>query len=305
MKISISQPEAIYQLGHRKNQEDCIYPSIGQAGTSTCLFLLCDGMGGHEHGEVASRAVAQAIAGVLEPCFNEGIITDEQVQQAVDEAYRQLDSIDDGSLRRAGTTMTLLALHKGGATAAHIGDSRIYHFRPRTGTILYMSRDHSLVYELYQAGEISFDEMKTHPRKNIITRAVMPGADNKVQPDIMHTTDLMPGDYFLLCSDGIIENITDQELLTLFSEDISDEEKCRKLTDLTADNADNHSAYIVRIDGVETEPGDEDLANDEQTAHFNAMHIHPMQNNIATAGYERTKRPSWLKRFIGGLRTKW
>lgn len=300
MKITISQPQAIYELGRRANQEDYIYPVKGQATAITRLFLLCDGMGGHEHGEVASQAVAEAMAGVLEPCLDssDSVLADEQILQAVDGAYRQLDGIDNGGLRKAGTTMTMLALNKGGVTVAHIGDSRIYHFRPKTGTILYISRDHSLVYELFQAGEISFEEIKTHPHRNIITRAIMPGSDNKSRPDIMHTTNIMAGDYFLMCSDGILENITDQELLALFCSEDSDEEKCRKLTDLTANNADNHSAYIIRIDDVVAEPDDKDLVNDEQTVRFNAVNILPPVNCDTAVNYERTKRQGWLKRLV-------
>lgn len=301
MKITIARPHTIYELGSRSNQEDYIYPVEGQATTATRLFLLCDGMGGHEHGEVASQAVAEVMAGLLEPCVagsDNAVLSDEQILQAVDEAYKRLDSIGDGSVRKAGTTMTMLALHRGGATVAHIGDSRIYHFRPQTDTLLYISRDHSLVYELYQAGEITFEEIKTHPRKNIITRAIMQGTDNRSRPDIMHTTDIMAGDYFLLCSDGILENITDQELLALFCSEDTDEEKCRKLKDLTANNADNHSAYIIRIAGVVAEPDDNDRESDEQTVRFNALNILPQVNEATALHVERTKRQGWLKRFV-------
>jgi protein phosphatase len=301
MKITISQPQAICELGHRSNQEDYIYPLQGQATAATRLFLLCDGMGGHEHGEVASQTVAQAMAGVLEPCLDGDTLADEHILQAVEQAYTHLECMDSDSLRKAGTTMTMLALHKGGATVAHIGDSRIYHFRPKDGTILYVSRDHSLVYELYQAGEISREEMATHPRKNIITRAIMPGADNRSRPDIMHTTDLKPGDYFMLCSDGILEHITDEELLALFASDRSDEEKCQRLKELTADNADNHSAYIIRIDAVEAEPGDEHLVCDEQTVRFNAVNIHPVRHDDIKAETEQPRRQGWLKRLMSRI----
>ena len=75
-----------------------------------------------------------------------------------------------------GTTLTLLYFACNGVTAAHIGDSRIYHIRPNVG-LLYQSRDHSLVYDLFQAGEISYEEMATFPQKNVITRAMSPGEE--------------------------------------------------------------------------------------------------------------------------------
>lgn len=275
MKIKLFPPQAIHELGQRANQEDALYPVKDRATVDDRLFLVCDGMGGHAKGEVASRTVATSIATYFKKNFNPDtqVLSDELLQAAIDEAYRELDKRDDGSFKKMGTTLTLICFHKGGATVAHIGDSRIYHLRPSTGEILYKSRDHSLVYELYQTGELSYNEMRTSPQKNVITRAMMPGEDNRSRADIAHITDIKAGDYFYHCSDGMLEQMEDEELLAILSATGSDSSKAQRLIDATVDNKDNHTAYILRVAEVVSESGDERLVDDEATAFCNAIRI--------------------------------
>ena len=154
---------------------------------------------------------------------------------------------------------------------AHIGDSRIYHIRPCERRILYKSRDHSLVYDLFMAGEIKQEEMDAYPRKNVITRAVMPGLERQPKADIVHCTDILPGDIFILCSDGILEQMSDRALVALLASGLTDEEICQRLIEVTKDNKDNHSAWLVRVDRVEPEAGDESLLHDEDKARSNAL----------------------------------
>ena len=274
MKIEIYQPQAIWELGQRNNQEDSIFPAFGEATDDDRLFILCDGMGGHEHGEVASqtvcKAMSNAILSLCKPSF-----TDDDLLYALQAAYSQLDSLDNCHLKKMGTTLCLLYFHKGGLTAAHIGDSRIYHIRPKENRILYQSRDHSLVYDLYQAGEISYEEMRTSLQKNIITRAIQPGEENRVRPAIVHITDIQPGDYFYICSDGMLEQMSNEELCHLLTSDGSDEKKRMQLVAATSDNKDNHSAYLIHIKKVEHESDDSLLLEDEQTSKDNALNIRP------------------------------
>lgn len=276
MRIKLYPPQAICELGKRSNQEDCIFPLLGKASVDDRLFILCDGMGGHERGEVASGAICNGLAEYFQKNIKRAEpFTDDLLKAALEYAYQQLDAKDNGAFRKAGTTLTLAYFHKGGCTAAHIGDSRIYHVRPDSRTILYKSRDHSLVFELYQMGEISYDEMKTHPRKNQISRAMIPGLDNRQEADIVHIPDIKPNDYFFICSDGILESIDDEDILNLLTLNNGDEAKRNMLVDMTNENDDNHSAYLIHVSDVETEASDKDLLNDEQTVCFNAINIHP------------------------------
>ena len=277
MKIAIRQPQAIYELGQRDNQEDSIWPLQGQATDQDFFFILCDGMGGHEHGEVASRIVSQSLAQYLRDHVNpEEIVSDQVLGEALEAAYQALDQADDEAAKKMGTTLCLLLFHRGGLTTMHIGDSRIYHVRPSAKKLLYQSKDHSLVYDLYQAGEISYEEMATSPQKNIITRAMQPGKDNRCKPSVVHITDLRPGDYLYICSDGMLEQMDNDALCQLFSSQDSDEAKRQQLVEATKGNKDNHSAYFVGIASVSSGEGDESLLDDEQTSKDNALNIRPV-----------------------------
>ena len=277
MRINIYQPLAIHELGKRANQEDSIYPIEGKSTENDRLFLLCDGMGGHEHGEVASQSICKSLSSFLlqHAVASEGL-EDKLLSDALAYAYEELDKLAiAGDSRQMGTTLTLLYFHSNGCTAAHIGDSRIYHLRPSSHTILYKSRDHSLVYDLYQAGELTYEEMKTFPQKNVITRAMIAGDRNHPKPDVIHISDIQPGDYFYICSDGMLEQMEDGELLDVFSANVSDEEKRQMLISETSDNKDNHSAYIVHIKKVSHDEADVSLVNEEPMAKCNALNIKP------------------------------
>lgn len=283
MKIELYPPLPIHELGQRPNQEDALYPLADRATMEDRLFIVCDGMGGYEKGEVASQTVCQ----VLGKWFQDNAIpetpfVDDLLHLALETAYQKLDKYDNGSQMNMGTTLTLLYIHRHGITAAHIGDSRIYHIRPantipnddeNNRKLRYISRDHSLVFDLFQSGEITYEEMINHPKKNIITRAMQPGEDYRMPPDIIHITDIQQGDYFYLCSDGMLENMGNGELVEIFSLKTSDEEKKQCLIEATKDNQDNHTAWLIHIKNVIHEDTDKALINEEETARCNQLNI--------------------------------
>lgn len=294
MRIKIYQPLAIHELGKRANQEDSIYPIEGKATENDRLFLLCDGMGGHEHGEVASQSICKSLSSFLlqHAVASEGL-EDKLLSDALAYAYEELDKLAiAGDSRQMGTTLTLLYFHSNGCTAAHIGDSRIYHLRPSSHTILYKSRDHSLVYDLYQTGELTYEEMKTFPQKNVITRAMIAGDRNHPKPDVIHISDIQPGDYFYICSDGMLEQMEDEELLDVFSANVRDEEKRQMLISETSDNKDNHSAYIVHIKEVSHDEADVSLVNEELTAKCNALNIEPDVEEVTSSPDVEVVKPA-------------
>lgn len=284
MKIKIYPPLSIHELGQRPNQEDSLYPLEEEATADDRLFIVCDGMGGYEKGEVASQTVCR----VLGKWFQDNAIpetpfVDDLLHIALETAYQELDKYDNGTQMNMGTTLTLLYIHRHGVTAVHIGDSRIYHIRPANSfqnnddnrKLRYISRDHSLVFDLFQSGEITYEEMLTHPKKNIITRAMQPGEDYRMSPDIIHITDIQKGDYFYLCSDGMLESMGNGELVEILSLITTDKEKRQLLIKATKDNHDNHSAWLIHIKDVIKEEGDEQLVNEEPTARCNAINIIP------------------------------
>ena len=268
MKYLLNTPLAIHQLGQRQNQEDSIYPAYGQADANQRLFILCDGMGGHSHGEVASGIVCQEVSKfVQQVASSTRAFPDAMLTAAMESMYNVLDANDDGSGKTMGTTMVFLFFHPGGVMAAHVGDSRYYHIRPSTHEILYRSRDHSLVTELYEAGEIKLGEMATAKGKNVIMRAVMPNKEERAMPDIVHIKDVQPGDWFYMCSDGMLEQMSDEEILNIFSnEALTPEQKRDCLIAATDANHDNHTAYLIRVEAVEHDAIDADAPDDEQEA---------------------------------------
>ena len=294
MRINIYQPLAIHELGKRANQEDCIYPIEDKATENDRLFLLCDGMGGHEHGEVASQSICKSLSSfLLQHAVASGGLEDKLLSDALAYAYEELDKLAVvGDTRQMGTTLALLYFHSNGCTAVHIGDSRIYHLRPSSHTILYKSRDHSLVYDLYQAGELIYEEMKTFPQKNVITRAMIAGDKNHPRPDVIHISDIQPGDYFYICSDGMLEQMEDEELLDIFATNVCDEEKRQMLISETSDNKDNHSAYIVHIKEVSHDEADVSLVNEEPTAKCNALNIKPDVEEVSVSPDVEVVKPA-------------
>lgn len=273
MRISLYPPLSINEIGQRSNQEDSIIQWNNR------LFVLCDGMGGHEKGEVASQTVCQSLVKWFEEHIKDNSFSDDKLREALEYAYSELDKYDDGNPRIMGTTLTLLYIHSKGITAAHIGDSRIYHIRPGKldDGVLYQSRDHSLVFDLFQAGEITYDEMATFPQKNIVTRAMTPGMDNRMKPDIIHITDILPDDYFFLCSDGMLEQMDrdNQLLMTLFTSHAPDALKRDQFISETLNNQDNHSAWLIHIKDIIREKGDDKLVNEEPSSRCNAINIIP------------------------------
>ena len=270
MKIELYPPLSIHEIGQRENQEDSIIQWNNR------LFVLCDGMGGHEKGEVASQTICQSLVTWFENNIKpDKPFCDDQLREAIEFAYTELDKYADDNPRQMGTTLTLLYIGSKGITAAHMGDSRIYHIRPETG-VLYQSRDHSLVFDLFQAGEITYEQMATFPQKNIVTRAMTPGEDNRMRPDIIHISDIQPGDYFYMCSDGMLEQMSNDELLTLLSSEATDEEKRKRLIEATVNNQDNHSAWLIHIKEVIEEEGDKAFENEEPTSRCNALNIMPV-----------------------------
>lgn len=297
MKIELYPPLYIHELGQRDNQEDTLWPM--KATADDRLFVLCDGMGGHERGEVASNLVSISIPHFLERSgvFDDDQFNDDDLKQSLEYAYQQLDKEKGDSLRQMGTTLTLLYIHNKGITAAHMGDSRIYHIRPGKG-VLYQSRDHSLVFDLFQSGEITYEEMLNYPQKNIVTRAMTPGEDNRMRPDIIHITDVRPNDYFYMCSDGMLESMNNQELVSILSDNKTDFEKRNKLIERTKDNQDNHSAWLLHIKSVEKSNDDEAMPNEELTARCNVVVSMPnFSNDVSDVVVVEQEKMSFLQRI--------
>lgn len=272
MEITIRQPLTFSEIGRKDNQEDNVYPSGKNLTIDNRFFVLCDGMGGHDNGELASDTVCHALGNYFETNIpNDGIITVDYFKEALAYAYDELDKQDNGAVKKMGTTMTCLYLHKKGYIVAHIGDSRIYHVRPsntdlangRLG-IIYQSSDHSLVNDLLKAGELTEEEAISFPQKNIITRAMQPNLERRYKADVFSFSDIQSGDYFFLCSDGVLEQLTNERLCEILSDNsTTDEEKLKAIRQVCYDKTkDNYTCYLIPIDKVVSD--DEDDTHDDE-----------------------------------------
>jgi PPM family protein phosphatase len=168
------------------------------------LYIVADGMGGHIGGEIASASTVDRLRGVVE----QGSVSPKTIEKALARAVKDIaahpETTDDGT----GTTVTGLFLETTGAephwVTLNIGDSRVYILRD--DALVQVTTDHSVVQELVAAGRLSPEEAENHPYGNVITRAV--GPSDSVRPDYVRL-DVLDGDRFVVCSDGLTKELTD------------------------------------------------------------------------------------------------
>ena len=253
MKICIAKPLCFSALGQKPNQEDSLFPEKGTATCHSRVFLVCDGMGGHEHGEVASRCVAETIGRCT--THNSPATTGEmklRFDEALQQAFDRLNELDrTDSVRKMGTTLTFLALCTDGVLVAHIGDSRVYQFRPGKG-VVFQTRDHSLVNDLIAAGELSEEEARNFPQRNVITRAVQPHQDYPAKAAFNVLDDIRSGDVFFLCCDGVLEQLDNNDLEGLLLSNRSLEERLQAVERECRERQthDNNTAYLLEVTEV-------------------------------------------------------
>ena len=290
MKIKISLPACFSEIGQKENQEDAFYPPRERANAGQRVFVLCDGMGGHAHGEVASQCVAHTVGKYVEEAL--GNMAEEALQpsmpcpmrlmreffdEALEMAYADLARRDDAARDEArsgatmGTTLTFLGICSDGLLAVHIGDSRIYQFRPGKG-VVFCTRDHSLVRELVLAGEITEEEARTHPRRNVITRAVQPHQEHPARATFDVLTDVRQGDVLMLSCDGVTEQVTDGELAELMLQPWPLAERVDTLRKLCAKRhtRDNHTCWALEVEQVDA---DGDAAGDACAARVTSARV--------------------------------
>lgn len=251
MDIRISTPQCFSEIGGKTNQEDSLFPAMGEAMEKQRIFIVCDGMGGHDNGEVASKCVADTI-GEMTSSVPE-CTTDEMkriFEEALTEAYRRLDEMDknETSVKTMGTTLVFLAICTDGLLTAHIGDSRIYQMRKRRG-VIFQTRDHSLVNDLLASGELDEKSARHFSQKNVITRAIQPHQEYPAKATYNVITDVRKDDVFLLCSDGVVEKLENIELvmILLANGKLSDRMERLKRICQKRDTNDNHSCYAFEI----------------------------------------------------------
>ncbi len=223
------------------------------------IFAVADGMGGHAAGEVASQVAVEALEAYAAP----GVDGEEDMVDAVRVANRAVMARADTAPELSGMGTTLIALAlvptetDGGpddetramATGpttfllANVGDSRAYLFRD--GDLTQLTRDHSLVEDLVQEGRLTPAEARTHPQRNIVTRVL--GNDPDVEPDVF-TADPLVGDRYVLCSDGLFDELEDERIAAVLRRLSDPDEAARELVRLANESGGRDNITVVLVD---------------------------------------------------------
>ena len=232
----------------RKINQDSIFASDAAVGHLPNLYIVADGMGGHNAGDFASRYAVRAIAGYIAGSEESNPIKliNEAVMHANEGIIRQ--AAEHAEYAGMGTTIVVTTVYDRYAYTANVGDSRQYRF-DQSG-LVQVTRDHSLVEEMVRMGEISEEDARTHPDKHIITRALGASADLAVD---FFDYELDPDTILLMCSDGLTNMVENGEIRHILSGDAPLEAKAEQLIDRANENGGRDNIAVILISPDEDE----------------------------------------------------
>jgi PPM family protein phosphatase len=240
----------------RDHNEDALYTLTtnmvtGDQSLQFGLYIVADGMGGHENGEIASSVAVDRLTShvirslylpLLSPLHNKLDISIQEIMQTgVIQAHQTIKKEVYGS----GTTLTSALILGDQMTIAHVGDSRAYMFNPDRNLQL-LTHDHSLVKRLEEIGQILPEQASTHPQRNVLYRAL--GQGEPFEPDIT-TIQIQQGTQLLICTDGLWGVISDNEIEDIIRSSPEPQQACQSLINLanSAGGPDNISVIIVQL----------------------------------------------------------
>ncbi|MDW8172571.1 MAG: protein phosphatase 2C domain-containing protein [Anaerolineae bacterium] len=217
------------------------------------IFVVADGMGGHQDGEKASAITARVVVSeilrkIYLPMMGDSVLQHDAdrptIAEILTEAVKQANARVLELIADAGTTVTALVVIGRLAHIAHVGDSRAYLIYK--DEVEQMTRDHSLVQRLIELNQLSAEDSHTHPQRNVLYRAV--GLNDAIEVDIL-TRRLYPGSYVLLCSDGLWGFVPEADMLQIVKSTPDPQEACRRLVNMANDRggSDNITAILLKI----------------------------------------------------------
>lgn len=239
------QTFSITDTGRIRNaNQDYVFCREDAVGSFPNLFIVADGMGGHNAGDTASRMCVEEVVSQIEKSTKVtpiGIF--EQAVTSANEKVFQA-SISDKALNGMGTTLVATVVLGDTAYVINVGDSRLYLYKD---TLRQVTVDHSLVEEMVQSGKLHKEDMRTHPNKNIITRAL--GTNRDVKADCFEI-EVNEGDVLLLCSDGLSNMLEDGQIENILKKNREDmkgagEQLVKEAND--AGGKDNISVVLIRV----------------------------------------------------------
>ncbi len=242
---------SVTDIGRKRQlNQDFVFSSAKPLGNMPNLFIVADGMGGHNAGDYASKCTTETVVGEIRNSFekNPTII----IQKAIQVANKKIReaAAKDENLLGMGTTLVIATIIGKYLQVANIGDSRLYIIGKRG--IRQITRDHSLVEEMIRLGGLAREDARLHPDKNIITRAI--GAKDEVEADFF-TEELEKDDIILMCSDGLSNMLEDKEIEKIVKDEMLEEliQKGDALVRAANDNGGKDNIAVVLIKPFENE----------------------------------------------------
>lgn len=231
----------------RQNNQDAYIAELSMTG-KLAILVVCDGMGGARAGNVASSIASEVFVSRMLDLVRDVPEDSEfaaELTQATGDANQAVyrEGISNPDCAGMGTTLVAAVVNGTEASIANIGDSRAYHID--SDSIKQITRDHSVVEDMVSRGDITRLEARTHPNKNLITRAL---GSSRAEPPDLFNIELKEGEYLLLCSDGLSNMMTDEEMLGLVRSSESVEHACTELVALAnrRGSPDNVTALLLR-----------------------------------------------------------
>ena len=245
------QAFSVTDIGKRRQlNQDYVFAQETPLGNLANLFLVADGMGGHNAGDYASRYAVETVVREVKGSFEKSPvrILGKAIKVANDQIRRKAG--EDVSLYGMGTTMVAATLIGHYLQVANVGDSRLYIVNDE---IRQITRDHSLVEEMVRMGGLDREAARNHPDKNIITRAI--GARDTIEIDFFHE-ELKSGDLVLMCSDGLTNMLEDEEIGRILKTPGTIEERAERLIDAANQNGGRDNIAVILIDAFARENED-------------------------------------------------
>lgn len=213
------------------------------------VYSVCDGMGGEDSGELASYTAVSMLADAVKSGAN--FFERAKMTALVRKISDTIWKVAKGKDQQSGTTMVMCAIRGGNAVVAHVGDSRAYLFREKK--LRRLTKDHSEVQRMVSLGIINEEDARNHPKRNIINQYLgMPSDEVRVEPTFSQAIPLQAGDSLLLCSDGVTDMITDEQIAEAFLSSANMRDASRKIVDQALENGgrDNITALCLQVKKV-------------------------------------------------------
>ena len=237
----------------RSNNEDACFVLLSEN-----IYMVADGVGGGNAGEIASRTTVSEMANYItknpvENATNKYAIVN-YFQDSIDQINKKIFEMARRYEQNKGMATTLALLYaKGGmAYIGNVGDSRVYLYRDNE--LVQLSEDHTYVNTLVKAGILTEEQAECHNKKNVITKAV--GADTTVEPDFFQV-NIMKDDVFILCTDGLYDEVSKEEMVEILNLDLSMSETCDKLIELANEHGGNDNITVISLKATEEDSNEQ------------------------------------------------